>query len=215
MSDQKGKPSVVQSNDQPDTASTGNGIFDNLKAVKLPANYEQAASVNKLQTVRVTRPDKSWWFQIHPGEDRQLDALLYKDKSAIGGTEYFVLPGAYHLFEGRGRPVRLLTGVTAQPQPPIVFLWPLSRSKNGAEEREDAWGESARAAAELAKEGWVQMASNMPLSAYETFLPAQPTATQPQWPEESLSELLEIGFKGRIIADESHPIVQQLSGVNL
>ena len=215
MSDQKGKPSVVQSNDQPDTASTGNGIFDNLKAVKLPANYEQAASVNKLQTVRVTRPDKSWWFQIHPDEDHQLDVLLYKDKSAIGGTEYFVLPGAYHLFEGRGRPVRLHTGVTAQPQPPIVFLWPLSRSKDGAAEREDAWGESARAAAELAKEGWVQMASNMALGAYETFLPARPTTTRPQWPEADLSELLEIGFKGRTIADESHPIVQQLSGVNL
>jgi hypothetical protein len=141
--------------------------------------------------------------------------LLYKDKSAIGGTEYFVLPGAYHLFEGRGRPVRLRTGVTAQPHPPIVFLWPLPRPKDGETQREDAWGESARAAAEFAKEGWVQMASNMALGAYETFLPAQPTATQPQWPEVDLSELLDIAFKGRTIADENHPIVQQLSGVNL
>ena len=183
MSDQQDKQTLVGSNDQPETSPSGNGIFDNLEAVKLPATYEQAASVNKLQTVRVTRPDKSWWFQIHPDEDYQLDALLYKDKSAIGGTEYFVLPGAYHLFEGRGRPVRLRTGVTAQPQPPIVFLWPLPRPKDGETQREDAWGESARAAAEFANEGWVQMASNMALGAYETFLPAQPTATQPQWPE--------------------------------
>ena len=215
MDEQQFKSSLVESSEQPETATTGAGIFDNLEAVKLPANYEQAASVNKLQTVRVTRPDKSWWFQIHPDEDHQLDALLYKDKSTIGGTEYFVLPSAYHLFEGRGRPVRLLTGVTAQPQPPIVFLWPLSRPKDGEGQREDAWGDSARAAAELANEGWVQMASNMALGAYETFQPTHPQTTQPQWPKESLSELLEIGFRGRIIADESHPIVQQLLGVNL
>ena len=34
----------------------------------------------------------------------------------------------------------------------------------------------------------------------------------PQWPTESFEDLLEIAFRGRLITDENHPLVQQLLG---
>jgi hypothetical protein len=51
----------------------------------------------------------------------------------------------------------------------------------------------------------------MNLAAYEIHL-AENVLTEPEWPDKPFRELLEIGFKGRVIQGQEHPVIRRLRG---
>ena len=51
----------------------------------------------------------------------------------------------------------------------------------------------------------------MSLRAYETFQ-AENSIPDPQWPEQSLGELIRIAFRDRLINTIDHPAVKRLRG---
>jgi hypothetical protein len=59
---------------------------------------------------------------------------------------------------------------------------------------------------------WIRVVPNMSLGAYEFFVAENPLS-EPEWPTLSLRELLQIGFKGRIIEGPDHPVMQRLRGI--
>ena len=63
----------------------------------------------------------------------------------------------------------------------------------------------------MAQSGWVRVAANMSLGAYDVF---QTTANlpDPEWPEVAFEQLLKIGFKGKFINSLDHPVLQRLRG---
>ena len=81
----------------------------------------------------------------------------------------------------------------------------------GTDGKWDEWNRSAMKAAQLAMRGWVRIAANMSLGAYEVF---QATAElpEPEWPEISFPKLLEVAFKDRFIRSLDHPVVRRLRG---
>jgi hypothetical protein len=91
-----------------------------------------------------------------------------------------------------------------------VFLWPVRLP--GVDDKACAWWQSSREAAELAMTTWVRVRSNMNLGAYEMFEAAS-DVPDPNWGElESFTDLLRIAFKGRLVADLDHPVIQRLRG---
>ena len=85
------------------------------------------------------------------------------------------------------------------------------RDLPGPDGRQMAWHTSAAKAAEMAMETWVRVTAKKSLGAYEIF-EATGTIPEPEWPEQSMRELLAIGFKGRIIDGPEHPVIQKLRG---
>ena len=83
----------------------------------------------------------------------------------------------------------------------VLLMWPVSPTDTGLN---DGWQKSSREAASLAKSRWTRMASDMSLGAYRIHV-AQGELPDPEWPEKSLSELLEIAFRDRVIDSEDHP----------
>ena len=63
----------------------------------------------------------------------------------------------------------------------------------------------------MAKGRWIRLAANMSLGSYDVY-EASGDLPDPEWPEESLEELLEIAFKDRLIATGDHPIIRRLLG---
>jgi len=91
----------------------------------------------------------------------------------------------------------------------VLFLWPIRLP--GEDGRIDEWNRSAMEAATMATEGWVRVASNMSLGAYEVY---QATADlpDPEWPELSFEQILQIAFKDRMIESLDHAVLQRLRG---
>ena len=66
-------------------------------------------------------------------------------------------------------------------------------------------------AAQLAMKGWVRIAANMSLGAYEVFN-ATADLPEPEWPDIGFKQLLRIAFKGRFIRDLGHAVLRRLRG---
>ena len=92
----------------------------------------------------------------------------------------------------------------------VVFFWPCKLPDPSG--RVNAWHESALEAAHLARDGWVRVTADMSLGAYRIFQ-ATGGLPEPEWPEESLSGLLKIAFKGgKLIDAVDHPVLRRLRG---
>ncbi len=59
--------------------------------------------------------------------------------------------------------------------------------------------------------GWVRIAANMSLGAYDVF-EATGELPEPEWPEKDFQSLLEIGFKDHFVRSLDHPVIRRLRG---
>ncbi len=57
------------------------------------------------------------------------------------------------------------------------------------------------------------MRADMSLGAYRIHK-AEGVLPDPEWPDRRFSELLEIAFGGRVIADADHPAIRKLRGIS-
>ena len=73
------------------------------------------------------------------------------------------------------------------------------------------WHESALEAAHLAEDQWISLRADMSLGAYQIFVAAA-KLPEPEWPVQTFSELVRLGFKGMIVDKPDHPLIQQLTG---
>jgi len=91
------------------------------------------------------------------------------------------------------------------------FLWAVPLPTPDG--RENAWHKTARDAAGMAETGWVRMAANMGAGCYDVYETPQ-GLSEPDWPEDSLSELLRVAFgANRLINTVDHPILNRLRGL--
>ena len=78
--------------------------------------------------------------------------------------------------------------------------------------RTNSWHQSAREAASHAEVHWTRMIANMSEGGYSVYR-ATGEIPDPEWPDKTMPELLELAFKdGKLIDSEDHPIVLQLNG---
>jgi hypothetical protein len=108
--------------------------------------------------------------------------------------------------EDLAKPYRLVVTIDRQNN---VFIWPLAIPD---QDRPLNWHISAMDAASNAELSWTRMQANMTLGAYEIFS-AEGELSEPEWPELSIDELLEIAFKNKIIDRPDHLVLLQLRGL--
>ena len=101
----------------------------------------------------------------------------------------------------------LHTAITRQG---VTFLWPVRLPE--LEDRPNAWHVSMAAAAELAMEFWVRVASNRAMGEYE-IKRATGGIPDPVWRKEPFDELVRLAFKDHLIASVDHPMVARLRGL--
>jgi hypothetical protein len=181
-----------------------NTVFENLselrKAQKLTVQRKTV-----LVNVVVDKPPNNSYFRVHP--DWLLDdATVIKDRDT--GAYYFVVPAMreHPKVAPRLRQVTL-AAVSLWPAS-TVMIWPVP-ILGGRDFK--AW-KSARAAYELAREQWVQIAWNEGESDYAVET-AEGIDHKPVWPDKTFNELLKLGFDGKVIDNEDHPYVRQLRGL--
>ncbi len=187
--------------------ANGNGtadLFDPAR-LRLSQNFTELAGVKKLiTTVPVQKPNRQAFVRVHPDPEHRLDTLVLELKEER--ETFLVDPALASELPGELAATTLFTAITRQN---VLFLWPVRLPDPDG--RQNRWFESARQGAEMAIGQWVRVAANLSLGAYELFA-ATGDLPDPEWPEKSLRELLQIAFADRFIRDMDHPVMLRLRG---
>jgi hypothetical protein len=177
----------------------------NLSAISLPQNFGAVAGVKKvLTTVPVRRPGNQTFFQVRRGEDWRIQTaiLQLKDDSDC----FLVMPDLLYEVGQEARPKLLYTAISRDGNP---FLWPVNLP--GEDGRLDTWSQSAHAAAQIAEKSWIRLVSNRSFGAYEV-MQAAGNLEDPEWPELSFQELVNLAFKDKVVDRLDHPVLRRLRG---
>ena len=180
-------------------------IFDNLDQLRVGQNFAEAIGVKKqITTVPVRKPSRQDFIRVHPDESYHLQTAILEIKE--DRENYIVNPNLWAELPDEVTPKMLYTGINRQG---VLFLWPVRMQDQHG--RLDEWNRSAHKAAHLAMSGWIRLASNRSLGAYEIFTP---TGNLPdaEWPEISFQEMLKIAFQDKIIEALDHPVLKRLRG---
>ena len=178
--------------------------FDPKRLAMSLTGGEKFGAKKLLTIVPVRKPTLKEWVMTHSSNDYSLIVAIVEDSD--GGQPYIVLPEIAAAHPGEIKQVELRLAVNRQG---TLFLWKIPMVDPDG--RENFWNTSHREAVEAAKNGWIRMISNRSLGAYEVHI-APAIETVPKWPEQSFQQLLEIAFKGRLIADADHILLRQLRG---
>jgi hypothetical protein len=157
-----------------------------------------------LTHIYVRRPKRDEYFRTCPDPAMSLVTLVWVDD--LENETYLVLPDARAVMADSGKVVNL---TLCQSRQRVNFLWPLSVDVKQGGGR--GWGESARAAALLARRKWIKIRGDRAAGAYSVYEAAD-QGGDPEWPSLDLSALLKLGFQDRLIDKPDHPAVRRLQG---
>lgn len=188
---------------------TSDGAPDPFSPERLRLTHDFAAGIGvrkALLTVPVRKPGREWWVRVHSDEAFRLQTAVIELKedreTYLVAAELWPQLAAEATFSPR-----LLT--TAINRQGVLFLWPARLP--GHDGRLDEWSRSALEAMRLAQSGWVRIAANMSLGAYEVFT-SSADLPEPIWPDINFAEILKIAFKDKLITSFDHPVLKRLRG---
>jgi hypothetical protein len=177
----------------------------NLNALRLPQNFTDEYEVRKKITfVPVRKPYKTEFFRIHPGEDFRFRTKVMERKESE--EIYIISPELSSVLPELQFPITLHTAINSRRN---VFLIPVRLP--GSNGLRSSWSESLFRAVVEAETKWVRARSNMDQKCYEITV-ALGMRNEPEWPTLKLEELVEIGFKNRIVTTKDHPVILELLG---
>jgi hypothetical protein len=178
--------------------------FD-LDNLRLSQNFTEMVGVKKkVITVPARKPDRQWFIRVHPEDSYRLETAMLEIKE---DREFYLVDRAlWSELPGEIIPIALFTAVNRQG---VLFFWPVRLPDSHGRQLE--WHRSALLAAEEAMKTWVRVAANMSLGAYEVFQ-ATGELPEPEWPELTFQQLLEIAFKDRFIRSMDHIAIRKLRG---
>jgi len=173
--------------------------------LRLSQNFNAIVGVKKRITViQVRKPGKQDFIRVHADPNYCLQTALLEFKD--DGEVYLVDPSLWSELPGELIPKVLYLTINRQGVPRI---WPIRLPDEDG--KLDDWNQSALEAAKIAKNAWVRVSSNRSAGMYETF-EAKGDRGDPEWPDLTFSEILEIAFRGKFIQDWEHPALRRLRG---
>src|SRR5262249_17421979 len=148
-------------------------------------------------TVKVGKPRKDDFVRVHPDESYRLQTgvLEVRGEGQVG-AELFLVAGPLHdelAADPCFRPCLLATAVNRSGDP---FLWHINLAREG--DRQSDWADSALEAVNRAVKCWVRVVANLRTGCYDIW-EARARLSEPQWPEESFSGLLRLGFRDAFV----------------
>lgn len=179
----------------------------NLNALRLPQNFGESLGVRKAITrVPVRKPNKTDFFRVRPGEEWRFQTMILEIKDE--GETYVLMPEVWGAIHELLRPAMLHVGIDRRNN---VFLIPIPLP--GEDGRRNSWHQSMAEIVEIAADKWVRTAANKGVGGYDVYI-AEAKLPEPEWPDLTLDELVEIAFRDKIISSTEHPIIRQLLGVS-
>jgi hypothetical protein len=175
-------------------------------ALRLDDSFVATSGVKKLlTTVPVRKPNRQDFVRVHRDPNYRLTPAAIIELKEDRET-YLVTPEIALELPGEFGVATLYTTTNRQG---VLHLWPVKLP--GPDGKHNEWHRSAAEAAERAMDHWVRTTANMSLGAYEIF-EAIGELPEPEWPEISFQEILQVAFRDRIVDRLDHPLIHRLRG---
>ena len=177
----------------------------NLDALRLPQNFGEPLGVKRVLTrVPVRKPLKTEFFRVRTGDAWRFQTMILEIKEE---GEIFVLdPGVWDVVPELIRPAMLHSAIDRHNN---IFLIPVPLP--GTDGRRNQWHQSLAEVVATAETKWVRSVANMAVGGYD-MLVAEAMLAEPEWPETSFPELVQIAFRERLIQSPDHPVLKRLLG---
>ena len=157
-----------------------------------------------LTSVPIRKPIKDEFIKVHPENNLTLSTLELKTESGVWVVDRDIVP---HVKEEVVVKVLVHTINSAG----VSFLWPLKYSGNDGRSL-DNWSLTAINASQVAKNKWIRLKPDHIAGGYSAY-EAQGNLPEPEWPEESWEDVMDIAFRDRIIDSVDHHIIRKLKGL--
>lgn len=158
--------------------------------------------------IKTGKPPRSSFFRSHPDPKYLLDCFMLEDDLNGMRETYLVMPNVAEAIIEEVKAKRIKLCVTRQGVP---FLWEIARPLDDSFARRNLWHETALKAADISETRWTRVVANMSEGAYTIH--TSESADEPDWPELTMQELLELGYgEDRTIRDTNHPLIRRLLG---
>jgi hypothetical protein len=172
----------------------------------LSQDYGEAAVVApKIEIIKVEKPSKSRVFRVHPTLRLKTILLTIKDDNAT----YLVAPKMRKALSGNSL-CSVYTLFCCVSKAGTPFIWAIKMADPDG--KWNAWHQSAYGIAENAQARWCRMESNLDAKLYVATYDERPLDKQqePNWPDLSLRDWLELAFRNYTIDDPDHPVLKRL-----
>ena len=174
-------------------------------SLRISGDINTVGAEKLLVRLPVRKPSKQEFFRAHAGPEYRLPCVVLEIKEER--EFYLVTPAALEFLAEDVRHVELRL---CRSRLGALFMWPVPMP--GPDGRTNSWHESSRETASIAERDWIRMRAEMAEGGY-TVVRATGIIAEPEWPDKTMTELLELAFKdGKLIDSADHPIVQQLNG---
>jgi hypothetical protein len=182
------------------------GIFSDLKALEVtPTDQIGAQEIPNPPAVR--KPKNNEFVRVHPEPQYSLTTWVFEDKDE--NETYMVAPGIRPLVIA-GMVVKMLT--LAVNQLGLIFIWPVP--VDDEQSRKNMWNESSRQGYHRAKTTWIKLVGDRSKGHYRLYQ-AEGQLPEPRWPSEPFEQLLALGFRGRVIDRQDHPLLKAQRGLTV
>jgi hypothetical protein len=156
--------------------------------------------------INVRKPTKTEFFRVHPDDEYTTIVYMIEVGEGLDTEKFIVVPALARESIEETTVRRLFTCVNRAGKP---FIWPAkiptpSNSSN-------SWLTTALDIAESAKRYWVRMIPDLGQRLYEESR-AEDLLAEPKWPELTFTQMLELGFKNKLITDYDHEVLRTLRG---
>ncbi len=173
--------------------------------LRLSQDFASTVGVKKVLTkVPCRKPNRQEFVRVRAGAEWRVDTAVFED--TLDKEMYLVAADLIPELAKEVHPVCLRLAINKQGD---IFLWPCKLP--GPDGRRNNWHESAVDAAKCAEKRWVRVSANMTAGMYDVY-EATGDLAEPNWPDVSFRDVLELSFRDRRIDSHDHPILKSLRG---
>jgi hypothetical protein len=174
-------------------------------ALRADPGDDNIATERIVHRIKVRKPHRHEFFRVHPDPAYCTDVYLIEAGEGIERDAFIVTPAVAREILAETSRRRLFMCVNRAETP---FIW---ASKLPTSATTNSWTETALTIAESAKQYWVRMIADIGAGQYEEAR-AEGLLAEPKFPNLTFTEVLEKGFKNKLIEDYDHEVLRSLRG---
>ncbi|NDE05173.1 MAG: hypothetical protein EB003_11080 [Flavobacteriia bacterium] len=205
MSDQTlNQPQETLPVDKPEQTAAAKSTSSLLSSLRLPDTYSASGGSTLPLKPSFGKMNKHRFCRVHAVVEYKFRCLLVDDKE--NGETYLAAPNmAGHLGSlATAKTIRLAVDNSGVPK----LIGEPDVDPSG---RRNLWQSSYKDAIKQAETDWVRVEANMKAGQYEITKSTNDLG-DPKWPNQSMEELINEAFSGRIIDSPDHPYIRQIQG---
>jgi len=190
--------------DKPEPTAATKSTSSILSSLRLPDTYNVSGGVALPLKATYGKLNKHRFCRVHPSDEYKFRCLVVDDKD--NGETYLAAPNMASQLGSLATPKTIRLAVDNAGTPKLIGEPDLDPSG-----RRNLWQSSYKDAIKQAENDWVRVQANMAAGQYE-ITPSMSDLGFPRWPKQSMDELINDAFAGRIIDSPDHPYIRQIQG---